>query len=68
MSESKPGVFKWHRSTRSGANGNCVEVAGNIETVVAVRDSKDRLGPVLRFAPEAWAAFTASVKDREIAA
>ncbi|WP_460917165.1 Scr1 family TA system antitoxin-like transcriptional regulator [Plantactinospora veratri] len=48
----------WRTSSRSGQNGgNCVEVADNLVGVVAVRDSKDRSGPVLRFAPAAWRAF-----------
>ncbi|MFD0974457.1 DUF397 domain-containing protein, partial [Plantactinospora endophytica] len=32
----------WRTSSRSGGNGNCVEVADNLGAVVAVRDSKDR--------------------------
>ncbi|MGW4680423.1 DUF397 domain-containing protein [Micromonospora taraxaci] len=46
----------WRTSTRSGGEGNCVEVAGFAETV-GVRDSKDRQGPVLTFTPSAWTAF-----------
>lgn len=31
----------WRKATRSGGNGGgCVEVAGNLPSVVAVRDSK----------------------------
>ena len=55
----------WRRSAHSGANNNCVEVAGNLPGVVAVRDSKDRGGPALDFRPEAWSAFVAAVKDGE---
>jgi hypothetical protein len=52
---------RWRTSTRSGDNGgNCVEVADNLPGVVAVRDSKDRTGPVLTFAPRSWAAFVRS--------
>ncbi|MEO3927158.1 DUF397 domain-containing protein [Micromonosporaceae bacterium B7E4] len=47
----------WRTSTRSNQTGNCVEVTDNLAGVVAVRDSKDRSGPVLRFAPAAWRAF-----------
>ncbi|MFJ8578415.1 DUF397 domain-containing protein [Micromonospora sp. NPDC093277] len=52
----------WHKSTRSGANGNCVEVA-QLTHAVALRDSKDTAGPALMFAPEEWAAFIEGAKD-----
>jgi hypothetical protein len=55
----------WHKSSRSGANGDCVEVAGNLPGTVAVRDSKDRGGPALAFTPQAWHAFAAAVKHGE---
>jgi Domain of unknown function (DUF397) len=54
----------WHKSNHSGANGDCVEVAGNLPGVVAVRDSKDR-GAALVFTPEAWDVFIAGVKVGE---
>jgi hypothetical protein len=48
----------WRKSTRSGSNGGeCVEVADNLNGIVAVRDSKDPAGPVLTFTPTAWAGF-----------
>jgi hypothetical protein len=50
-------------STRSGGNGNCVEVARNLPHVVAVRDSKDREGPVLVVTRTEWAAFTARARN-----
>ncbi|GIG91724.1 DUF397 domain-containing protein [Plantactinospora endophytica] len=53
----------WRTSSRSGGNGNCVEVADNLGAVVAVRDSKDRSGAVLAFRHAAWATFTASLKN-----
>jgi hypothetical protein len=52
----------WRTSTRSGGNGNCVEVAANLSGVVAVRDSKDRTGPVLIFGHADWQAFTAQLR------
>jgi Domain of unknown function (DUF397) len=52
---------EWRTSSYSGQNGACVEVA-NLAEIVAVRDSKDRGGPVLTFAPDAWRVFTAGVK------
>ena len=52
----------WRKSTYTTSNGgNCVEVAGR-ESRVLVRDTKDRIGPMLRFAPEAWRRFAERVK------
>ncbi|MFG1761757.1 DUF397 domain-containing protein [Micromonospora parva] len=49
---------RWRTSTRStDSGGNCVEVADNVPGVVLVRDSKDRSGPTLTFAPAAWRDF-----------
>jgi hypothetical protein len=57
---------EWSKSTYSGGNGGgCVEVARNLPGIVAVRDSKDRGGPALTFAPDEWAAFTAGIRDGE---
>ncbi|MDO3705994.1 DUF397 domain-containing protein [Micromonospora sp. C28SCA-DRY-2] len=50
----------WRTSTRSVGNGNCVEVAA-ADGRVAVRDSKDRGGPVLAFPRPAWHAFLAGL-------
>jgi hypothetical protein len=52
----------WHTSTHSGGNGSCIEVARNLPSIVAVRDSKDRHGPKLIFAPGQWRRFAAQVK------
>ncbi len=55
----------WHKSSYSGANGDCVEVAGNLPEVVAVRDSKHREGPALVFQRAEWDAFLSGVKGGE---
>ncbi len=54
---------QWRTSSYSGSNGGtCVEVAGNLPGVVAVRDSKDPDGPVLTFSRADWAAFVAGIR------
>ncbi|WP_230688972.1 DUF397 domain-containing protein [Micromonospora sp. WMMD558] len=51
-------------SSRSGNGGNtCVEVADNLPDRVLVRDSTDRGGAVLTFAPSAWHSFVELVKS-----
>jgi Domain of unknown function (DUF397). len=51
----------WKKSSRSGGQGNCVEVATNLPDVVAVRDSKHREGPALVFTRNDWKDFLASL-------
>lgn len=46
----------WHKSSYSGGQGNCVEVA-DLPGMLLVRDSKDPDGPVLTFSRDAWTAF-----------
>jgi hypothetical protein len=48
--------MNWSRSSYSVGNGACVE-AGTEPDTVAVRDSKDATGPVLRFTPAQWRKF-----------
>mgnify|MGYP003449227524 CR=1 FL=1 len=57
----------FHKSSRSGANGNCVEagVCSCQERDILVRDSKDPDGSVLRFTAAEWQAFIAGAKDGE---
>jgi hypothetical protein len=54
----------WRKSTYSNGTSNCVEVAMTTPAV-AVRDTKDRSGPVLLFSPADWRKFTAAVRDGE---
>ncbi|GAA0923375.1 DUF397 domain-containing protein [Streptomyces thermoalcalitolerans] len=53
--------FQYRKSSHSNPERECVEVATNVPTVVAVRDSKRPASPSLRFAPSAWRAFHASL-------
>jgi Domain of unknown function (DUF397) len=50
---------QWRISTHSANGSTCVEVARNLPGIVAVRDSKDRQGPVLTFTPDQWQTFIA---------
>ncbi|MCP2165353.1 DUF397 domain-containing protein [Goodfellowiella coeruleoviolacea] len=54
----------WRKSSYSGTETNCVEVALGPVTVL-VRDSKNVAGPVLGFASTRWGAFLASVKEEQ---
>ena len=56
----------WKKGTRSGTQGNCVEVARLGDDEIGVRDSKDPDGPVLRFTREQWQAFLDAIVDDEI--
>jgi hypothetical protein len=56
----------WRKSTHSGDQGACVEFAlladpAALDTPIAIRDSKDTTGPVLRFSPASWTAFTTAL-------
>ncbi len=66
MSAPRPDLrgLAWRKASSSVGNGACVELAP-IEGMVAVRDSKDPAGPVLRYTAAEWNAFLDGAKKGE---
>ena len=60
------GQAEWRKSSYSGGTGNCVEVAGNLPGITAVRDSQDPDGPALMLTPAAWRALTRRIRNGEL--
>jgi Domain of unknown function (DUF397) len=61
---SYAGEIVWKKSSLSGQNGNCVEVADLADSVIAVRDSKNPLpgSAVLRFSRADWSSFLSAAR------
>lgn len=60
----------WHVSTRSGnGGGDCVEAGPVLDGSgrFAVRDSKDRGGPLLLYPAAGWAAFVTDLRAGRLA-
>ena len=55
--------YDWRKSSYSGGQGNCVEVADLPDGGAAVRDTKNRDGGMLRFSAEAWREFLTDIKE-----
>jgi Domain of unknown function (DUF397) len=53
----------WIKSSHSYANGDCVEVATLPGGGIAVRNSRDRAGAVLRFTAGRWQVFLDGVRS-----
>ncbi|MEU0808634.1 DUF397 domain-containing protein [Streptomyces sp. NPDC005970] len=58
-------IGPYRKSSYSGGENNCVEIAETADHGRAVRDSKDQSGPHLTFTGAAWQAFLLDVKRRE---
>ena len=55
--------YDWRKASYSLGNGECVEVAGDAEGQVAVRDSKNPAGCVLVCSVGEWNSFLRGVKS-----
>lgn len=53
----------WRKSSLSAADGNCVQVALNLTTIVAIRDSQNPTGPVLAVGRTNWRVFICEVRN-----
>lgn len=58
--------FKYRTSSYSNDAAECVEIATNIPTTIAIRDSKDPASPSLRLHPTTWDTFRTAVTDDRI--
>ncbi|MBF6097217.1 DUF397 domain-containing protein [Nocardia cyriacigeorgica] len=52
----------WFKSSHSGSQSACVEVAWLGDGRVGVRDSKNPAGPALVFAPNQWDSFAGALR------
>lgn len=55
----------WVKSSFSGPQGNCVEIARLRDGAVAVRNSRHPDGPALVFTRAEWDAFVSGAADGE---
>ncbi|WDM16677.1 DUF397 domain-containing protein [Streptomyces lavenduligriseus] len=59
--------FAWTKSSYSGGNNNCVEVAlGALPAALPVRDSKREDGPAVVFGDTNWGLFLDAVKRGDV--
>ena len=64
MADSERADIAWQKSTVSGGNGDCVEIAFTPEAVF-VRNSRDPQGPRLSFSYSEWGAFLEGAQHGE---
>jgi hypothetical protein len=67
MRETGTARTQWRKSSHSGGDNNCVEVA-RTGAAIAVRDSKNPHGGALGFSPAVWKAFTETVRRHSVPA
>lgn len=59
LAETATEAAIWHKSSYSGGQGDCLELARDLPALAPVRDSKCPTGPVIPFGRDAWRAFLA---------
>jgi Domain of unknown function (DUF397) len=64
LSGAERSALFWLKAQRSGADGNCVEIASTVGKI-AVRDSKDPDGPILVYTPTEFSAFLEGARNGE---
>lgn len=52
----------WRKSSWSGVNGDCIEVAGLTGATIRIRDSKNPNGAMLSFSASEWNVFIDSLQ------
>jgi hypothetical protein len=63
-----PSRAVWRTSSYTNNGGACVEVADNQPDIIAVRDSKDRNGPVLLLSSSQWREFITKLRANAVSA
>jgi hypothetical protein len=66
VTDSEQSEITWQKSTASGGQGNCVQVAV-VDGSILVRNSRDPLSSVLSFTRQEWAAFLEDVTNGKFA-
>jgi hypothetical protein len=59
-------VGPFWKSSYSGQENNCIEVAVTATGGRAIRDSKNQPGPSLYLSPDGWHAFLTGTKNGEL--
>src|SRR5579884_1689920 len=62
MNNTDDGTAAWRKSSHSGANGNCVEIAALDIDTTGVRNSRHPDGPILRYPNATVRRFVAAVR------
>jgi hypothetical protein len=59
---SEQTAITWRKSTASGHNGNCVEIAAVGDSIL-IRNSRNPLGSFLSFTRQEWRSFLKAVNN-----